>query len=140
MHPSYHLLVVSPSSLDVEYFCFPCGFQCLPVYSCSTASCDLGDLAGEDEHKSFYSTILNQSHRSYSFLQCTVFSLQWVPCCRAQAPDAWTSVVATCGSWSVDSAVVVHGLRCSTVCGIFPDQLKETCQRVLTEKNLYQNT
>ena len=34
------------------------GFQHSPVLGCSTASCDFGALA-DDEHTSFYSTILN---------------------------------------------------------------------------------
>ena len=37
------------------------GFQCPPIDGHSTASCDFGGFAGEDEHTSFYSTILNQS-------------------------------------------------------------------------------
>ena len=61
------------------------------------------------------------------------------PWCRAEAPDAWTSVVAACGPWSAGS-VVVHRLRCSIACGILPGQLEETHQSVLTEKNLCQNT
>ena len=34
------------------------GIQYSPVDACSAASCDFGVLAGEDEHTSFYSTIL----------------------------------------------------------------------------------
>ena len=37
------------------------GFQHPPVNGCSTASCDCGAFAGENECMSFYSTILNQS-------------------------------------------------------------------------------
>ena len=37
------------------------GFQCLPFNSCSTTSCSFSALVGEGEHRSFYSTILNQS-------------------------------------------------------------------------------
>ena len=33
----------------------------LPFNGCSTASCSFSALAGEDVHRSFYSTILNQS-------------------------------------------------------------------------------
>ena len=36
------------------------GFQHLPVNSCSVANFDFGILEGEDEHKSFYSTILKE--------------------------------------------------------------------------------
>ena len=36
------------------------------------------------------------------------------------------SVVAAPGLWSTGSAVV-HGLRCSTACGIFPDQGLNPC-------------
>ena len=35
------------------------GMQCSPVDSCSAASCNFGVLTGEDEHTSFYSTILD---------------------------------------------------------------------------------
>ena len=44
------------------------------------------------------------------------------------------SVVAMCGllSWStgsryVGSVAVVHGLSCSTICGVFPDQGSKLC-------------
>ena len=49
MWPSYSLVAVSPLSLDTGYVFFG-GFQHPPVNGCSTASCDLGALAGGDEH------------------------------------------------------------------------------------------
>ena len=42
--------------LDTGYLLFG-KFQCLG--GCSTTSCDFGALAGESEHSSFYSAILN---------------------------------------------------------------------------------
>ena len=64
-HPSYCLLVASPLSLDVGYlfyfYVFSDVFQHPPVDICSAARCDFGVLAGEDEHTSFYSTILISS-------------------------------------------------------------------------------
>ena len=40
---------------------------------------------------------------------------------------AWASVVGVPGLQSTDSVVVVHGLSCSTACGIFPDQESNLC-------------
>ena len=37
------------------------------------------------------------------------------------------SVVVACGLYSAGSVVVVHGLSCSTACGIFPDQGLNPC-------------
>ena len=42
------------------FFFFFGGFQCPPVYGCSTASCNFGAFAGGDEYTSFYFAILNQ--------------------------------------------------------------------------------
>ena len=60
---------------------------------------------------------------------CSDFS-----CCGAQALGAWASVVAACGISSCGlralqwgSVVVLQGLNCSTVCGIFPDQGQNPC-------------
>ena len=58
LSPSYHLILVFPLSLDVEYFFGE--FQCLPVDGCSAVSCDYGALARGSDHTFFYSTILNQ--------------------------------------------------------------------------------
>ena len=56
---SYHLTETSPLSLDMGYLFS--GFQCLSVNSCSTAGCDFGVLAEEDECTSLHFTILNQN-------------------------------------------------------------------------------
>ena len=56
-------------------------------------------------------------------------------CCRAQAPGAWASVLAThglssCGSWALSegSIVVAHGsLVVPKACGIFLDQGSNRC-------------
>ena len=64
LHPSYCLVVASSLSLDMGYFFFffgGGGFQHPLVKSCSTPSFNFGVLAGEDEHTSLYSAILNQS-------------------------------------------------------------------------------
>ena len=106
-------LLPSPCSFFFILGCgvsFFSGSQCPPVYSCSTARCDFGDLAGEDEHTAFYSTILNQSHRSYSSLRCSVFSLQWLPllqstgsrCMDLSSCNMWVPEcgLSSCGSWA----------------------------------------
>ena len=38
------------------------GIQHSPVDGCSAASCSFGVLTGEDEHRSFYSAVLNNFH------------------------------------------------------------------------------
>ena len=56
LHPSYHLIVASPLSLDVWYL-----FWWVPVSSCrwlSAASCDSVVLTRGSESTSFYSAIL----------------------------------------------------------------------------------
>ena len=55
--------------------------------------------------------------RGYSSLQCSGFSLWWLLCCgcTARALGAQASVV------------VAHGLSCSAVRGIFPDQGSNPC-------------
>ena len=53
--PSYHLPGASSLPLDVSFFGV---IQHSSVDSCSTASSNFGVLTGEDEHRSFYSTIL----------------------------------------------------------------------------------
>ena len=55
---SYHLAGTSPWLLDVRYLFFVCGIQYSPFNRSPAASFNLGVLAGEDEHKSFYSAIL----------------------------------------------------------------------------------
>ena len=47
--------------------------------------------------------------------------------CGAQALGRGGSVVAAPGLQSTDSIAVVHGLSCSTACGIFPDQGLNPC-------------
>ena len=54
------LLWLHTSSLSLDVVSFFGGFQRPFVYGGSTASCDFGALAGEDEHMSFYSTIFVQ--------------------------------------------------------------------------------
>ena len=49
---------------------------------------------------------------------CSGFS-----CGGAQALGMWASVAAACAG----SVVVVHGISCSTACGIFPDQGLNLC-------------
>ena len=63
--PSYHLILASSLSLDVGYFFGE--LQCLPVYDCSTVSCDSDALSRGSECMSFYSTIVNQSLMSLQF-------------------------------------------------------------------------
>ena len=58
LHPSYHLIVAAPLTLDLGYL-FLVEFQHPSIDGRWTASCDFGVLTGEDEHRSFYSTILN---------------------------------------------------------------------------------
>ena len=48
-------------------------------------------------------------------------------CCRAQALWPKGSVVVVSGLYSTDSIVVVHGLSCSAVCGVFQDQGSNPC-------------
>ena len=43
-------------------------------------------------------------------------------CCGVRALGTWSSVVAARGLSSTGSVVVVHGLGCSTACGLFSDQ------------------
>ena len=50
---SYHLARASPLPLDMGYF-----FWWDPTF-CSVVSCNFGILAREDEHTSFYATILS---------------------------------------------------------------------------------
>ena len=65
----------------------------------------------------------------YSWL-CWVFTAARV---FLQLRRAWAlsrtraSVVAAPGLWSADSGDVVHGLGCSTACGIFPYQDSSPC-------------
>ena len=71
--PSYHLVEAS-LSLDVR--CLFCGFQCPPVNSCSTASCNCGALT-VDECTSFYSAILNWKPSSHSLKYKILFIIHW---------------------------------------------------------------
>ena len=63
---SYYLTETSPLSLGMGYLFS--GFQCLSVSSCSTAGCDFGVPAGEDECMSLHLTILNENFRCFSRL------------------------------------------------------------------------
>ena len=51
------------------------GIQHSPVDSCSAASCNFGVLLGEDEHISFYSTILEDHFFGKAWLLCN--SIKW---------------------------------------------------------------
>ena len=51
LHPSYHLTVASPLSLDVGYLFGE--FQCIAVNDCSAVSCDSGALTRGSECTSF---------------------------------------------------------------------------------------
>ena len=55
---SYLLIEASLLSLNTGYLFLGEGFQHPPVDGCSTPRCNFGVLTGEDEHTSFYSTIL----------------------------------------------------------------------------------
>ena len=54
---------------------------------------------------------------SWAFSSCGVWASHWDGffCCGAQALE------------HVDSAVVVHGLSCSAICGVFQDQGLNSC-------------
>ena len=54
----YHLAGASFLPLDVGCLFFFAGIQHSPVVVCSATSCNLGFLAGEGEHMSFYSSFL----------------------------------------------------------------------------------
>ena len=56
-HPSYGLVEASPLPMDTGYLSLV-GSNIL-FNGCSAGSCNFGDLAGENECTSFYSTILN---------------------------------------------------------------------------------
>ena len=60
-HPSYHLAGASPLPLDMGYLLLV-GSNILLLMVVKAASCNFGVLAGEDEHTSFYSTILPVNH------------------------------------------------------------------------------
>ena len=65
----FDFIMISPRLLSCCSFSFFSGrgvslfggFQHPPANGWSTASCDFGTLSGEDEHTSFYSSIVNQS-------------------------------------------------------------------------------
>ena len=71
--PHASFSVSSPFLLHVGYL-FLVGSN-IPVNSCSAASCDVGVLAGEDEHTSFYTAIFEPA-------LCNLMKL-WVMPCRA---------------------------------------------------------
>ena len=48
--------------------------------------------------------------------------LRGFSCCGVRALGTWSAVVAARGLSSTGSEVAVHGLGCSTACGLFPDQ------------------
>ena len=72
--PHASFSVSSPLLLHVGYLFF-CGSQHSHVNSCSAASCDVGVLAGEDEHTSFYTAV-------FELALCNLMKL-WVMPCRA---------------------------------------------------------
>ena len=57
------------------------GIQHSPVNDCSAAGCNFGVLAGEDEHRSFYSTILKPEQHSVVDVTCDGSK---VPCYKEQ--------------------------------------------------------
>ena len=71
------------------------------------------------------------------FWLCWVFTAAQAPvwaslgggfsCCRTLALGAWASVVVALRLENTGSAAVVHGLRCSAACEIFPDQGLNLC-------------
>ena len=61
------------------------GFQHPPVNSCPTACCNFGVLTGEDEHMSFYSTILmdHSMDMCVTLSRVWLFVTPWAVACRA---------------------------------------------------------
>ena len=66
---------------------------------------------------------------SNCLLRCTEVSLQGLllllstgSSCEASVIMHAGSVAAAHGRWRLSSVVVMHGLSCSTTCGVFPDQ------------------
>ena len=53
-----------------------------------------------------------------SFSNCSTWAL---------VVAAWASAVAVPGLWNTGSITLVHGLSCSTACGIFPTQGSNLC-------------
>ena len=78
----------------------------------------------------------------YALLWCVGFTLQGLPCCRAQALGAWASVVAAHGLSSFSSGAAEHRLRS---CGkwaellhaIFPNQGSSTDVSCIGRQILY---
>ena len=70
------------------------------------------------------------SKRGLLFVAVRGFSLQWLLLLQSMGSrhasfsscGVRASVVVARGLWSTGLVVVVHGLCCSTACGIFPDQ------------------
>ena len=68
--------------------------------------------------------------RYTGFSSCHVQALESAgfSSCHVQALGTQASAVAMCRLWRVQaSAVVTHGLSCSSTCGIFPDQGSNPC-------------
>ena len=61
----------------------------------------------------------------WAFSRCWEWGL--LSCCGERAAGHVLSVGAVRRLWSTGSVVVVHGLRCSMACGIFPDQGSNRC-------------
>ena len=63
----------------------------------------------------------------YSLLQCMGLSLQWLLWLWSTSSSTRAAVVAVPGLESTASGVVMHGLRCSESCRIFPNQGSNPC-------------
>ena len=56
------------------------GIQHSPVNGCSAVTCNFGVLVGEDEHMSFYSTILVRFMRNSGFQSLLYIQVTWRTC------------------------------------------------------------
>ena len=65
--------------------------------------------------------------RGHSSSRCTGSSLRWLLLLQGMGSRCASSVVVAHVLWSTGSVVVVHGLICSTACGVFPDQGSNPC-------------
>ena len=64
--------------------------------------------------------------RGYPLLRCMGLSLLWLPLWSTGTTCMDFSIEAL-GLWSAGWVVVVHGLRCSVISGIYPDQRSYWC-------------
>ena len=83
MHPSFHLVVASSLSLDVEHLFWEVWVFLVDGYS--AVSCDFGVFVREGELKSFYSTIYSQTSKKKvcrGGISKTVQGVQWIGQCN----------------------------------------------------------